>query len=1442
VSVERTLSVIDPHDPVGSARHITLKADLSTPAAEIRDALAPFAPAGAPLFVGSSLLPTEGTLEDLDLPTGSVVGWGSPVPPLRIERPWTRYELRVVGGPAAGRVFPLPPGVHELGRSGSGLVVPEDHLMSRKHLRLSVDDGGVQVEDLGSSNGTLLDGAPLEVPTEVAPGALLYAGTSLLEVTRAASQEMRLLPQPDGRLGVNRRFRTGDEELPGEVTFPSKLSKSERPKLNLALTLAPAGVMLLLVLVMLKAGAGGKTMLPMMMMMGLSPLIGISSTVSRRKEWDKQNKETRAEFAQDAGQAAARLLELRAAEVQRLRRISPDPAATVQCARTTGRLLWARRGTDDDLLSLRVGSGIRRSAVRAQGASVDDPFLWMAPVTVPLTTTGGVGIIGPVAAGRALARNLLLQATTLHSPSELRVVVVSSQPNEAEWGWVRWLPHARWASDDPFLLVGNDPVSLRTRLAELKDLVKRRQALRKEKANQTLLPLVLVVYDGAGSLVQQGFAEILRDGPAVGVHAICVDEVQVPEGCDAAVTIGDRPDTTKVEQAGQPVQENVLVDLVATDLCDIAARCLAPLRLVGEDGVVELPPQLRLLELLDLPQPTPEQVLAGWQATGRTPAAPVGLSTTGPLYVDLTRDGPHGVIAGASRSGKSEFLKTFIASLAARNHPDDLSFLFIDFKGGNDYQVAARLPHTVDLATQIDQAGFERSLQLLDAEIVRRQQIALQLQTSTIEGYWSAQANQPPGSSPVMGRLVVIVDEFAELAQKSPEQLDRLVSVARVGAAYGVHLILATQRPAGVVSGQIDANAPLRVCFRTTQAEHSTDVLGQPDAAEIAERHRGRGYKKAHQEQLQEFQCARVGNARPGTAAAVEPLEVSLQEWQSLGHIPPEPESLGEVPDPETDFFELANAIVEAARMTGWERNAVPWPKPLPDVVSLEQLPEEAPSDRLTVPFALVDDPAQQAHLPAPLVFGAGHVAIAGSSGTGRTSALRTAALSAAVHAWSSDVHLYALDFPGGGLAALSQLPHCAAVASDDPEVIGRILDRLDEEIRTRRGLFEAAGTGDLLEYNSRASDGQRLPWMLLLIDGWEIVHEDSQTPTGAALHDRLLRLLGDGQRFGLQGVVAGDRWTVSGRLGRVMTHRYLLRFNAAVDYDAAGVRAGTVPERMPPGRCIGGSDGRHYQLGVLGDGTGAGQAAAIHGLVEQLREREQQVDAARRPRRIEALPVRVSIDRLLESAPMPEGATVPVLLGFAADVGGGLWLDLAAEAPTMVVTGRRRSGRSTALLSFAHSARRSGVEVVVVAPKSSPLTGLAGQPGVLAVHEGDDAITTRLTEVAGAARVLVLVDDADALDPTHIGLGDLLMAPQPGRAIVVAATTEYSKNAMSGFLATARRPRNGIVLWPESPYDGGAVGAGNLPRGLLFDQPAGRGVLSLGGEFGVLQIPLPAD
>ncbi len=288
----------------------------------------------------------------------------------------------------------------------------------------------------------------------------------------------------------------------------------------------------------------------------------------------------------------------------------------------------------------------------------------------------------------------------------------------------------------------------------------------------------------------------------------------------------------------------VLADQVSPAWTDRVARALAPVRDVSrEDPADSIPADVRLLDILGMPEPTAEHILQSWGRTGRTTRVPIGLGSGQPYEIDLRTDGPHGLIAGTTGAGKSELLQTLIASLAVANRPDEMTFVLIDYKGGAAFKDCARLPHTVGMVTDLDGHATERALESLAAELRRREEILLDAGAKDIDDYNDLRTADP--GLPAMPRLVLIIDEFAAMVTELPDFVTGLVDIGRRGRSLGVHLILATQRPAGVVTADIRANTNLRIALRVTDPDESTDVLDSPEAAQISKSTPGRCYVRS---------------------------------------------------------------------------------------------------------------------------------------------------------------------------------------------------------------------------------------------------------------------------------------------------------------------------------------------------------------------------------------------------------------------------------------------------------------------------------------------------------------------------------------------------------------------------------------------------------------------
>ncbi len=1322
-------------------------------------------------------------------------------------------RVQIIGGLDAGRTVPLQ--AHQcIGRGSSADISLPDPLVSRTHLEIHLEDPNtVRLVDRGGKNGTYVEGELLHGERVVSLPAKVLIGSTLLELTDTPVEHLPTETRP-GAVTVRRRFRRANPDFPRVVEFPPEPLESHPPGIlsNLALSVLPAGVLVAIGLL-----TGNTSIL---VFAAISPILGVARAFTQWRSYRRSQRDGEAGYRSELRAAEARLAAARMAERQAADAALPDLAALALEAAGPGRRLWERGAADPDALGLRVGTASLPSSIRLQSKDGRIPDAWHLPVLSDLRVVGNLSVAGESELGVRVVDGLILQLAVRNAPTEMKIMVIDHS-GDGEFDWVTWLPHNRWSPDESFRLVGADRASTDARLLELRTLIAQRREQVRDRSDALPLPYVVVVLRDASSALAGGFGDVLAEGPTHGIHAICLDRTQVPEQCRASVVLGTGLDDAIYDQHQAQVVRDLLIEAPGAEQCVRTARHLAAYRSeLDPGGMVELPGSLRLTDLLSI-DCDPAAVLAGWQRTSPTAEAIVGIGRDGPVAISFTTQGPHGLVAGTTRAGKSEFIKTLTASLCMANHPDDLQLLFIDFKGGGDYQIARVLPHTVALATNesvSDLEDFIRTTRLLESEINRRKRVFKDCaQVNTIEAYTTARSRNR--SLEPIGRLVVIVDEFAELAASAPEQLERLVSVARTGAAYGVHLLLATQRPGGVITSQIQANVNLRVCFRVLGKDESTDVISAPDAADIRERHRGRGFVRTGGAPLTEFQCARVGGARAGSAVERAPLTVELVLFSECGRLPPGAGLTPEVPDPETDFWDVAEAIHAAADASGWTHNCVPWPAPLPASVPLTELPPTA--DPALVPFVLFDDPDEQCRTSGGLTLGAGHLALAGSAQTGKTTALLSLATSAVLARSAAELHLFVIDFGGGGLRPLTALPHCAASSFDDLDQVVRILSELERLVADRldagaRGIVDPSG----------GTDGPGAPRLLLLIDGWDALSEDGAR---LGLVDRVPALLQKGQAAGLQAVVTGDRTVLAGRFGRQIEHRLALRFNDPNDYTSFGLSLRDLPGSMPPGRCLDG-DGRIGQVV-----TTRSDHDAFDALADELHRRDDGVRTAW-PRRIEPLPRSISLADAIAKSPIDPTVMVPLVLGVGADQHELVVVDLEPGQPGVFVGGPAGSGRTTALTTMATLLVGQGLRIAVVDPRRSGLGDVAGAALRL---QGPSATTVDAAALAEAEIQVVLIDDADLLDgqaTSHIELA----SGAAGIPLVAAFTRDTITGAATGWVGQLRRNRSGLLLHPQSRYDAAVFGATTLDDSMIFTGPPGRGVVGLSGRLGVVQVPTP--
>ncbi len=939
-------------------------------------------------------------------------------------------------------------------------------------------------------------------------------------------------------------------------------------------------------------------------------------------------------------------------------------------------------------------------------------------------------------------------------------------------------------------------------------------------------PDLLVVVDGSSVLrALPGVAELLRDGPAAGVAFICIDRdiTSLPAETRVSLDISHSGEEAILREDGRTLS-GIVPDLPSPGWLEGVSRAMAPfVDATPESGHAALPREVSFIALhrgTGLDPGTADGLVESWtRSTGR-PVALLGRTSDGRLTVDLSVDGPHVLVGGTTGSGKSELLQALVTGLAVTNRPDELGFVLVDYKGGSAFSECARLPHTVGLVTDLDAHLTARALTSLDAEMKRRERLLAKASARDLEDY--RRAASVCRELPVLARLVIVVDEFKALADEFPDFINGLVRVAALGRSLGLHLVLATQRPAGIVSADMRANVACRIALRVRDRADSEDVIDAADAASLDPRAPGRACLRVGDRTLTTVQTAYLGRPLPDAPRAGGPIRVMVRDLVS-----PVPRRDVEPPtdasDRPTELHTVVAAANAAARRLGIDASTPPWLAPLPAVVTALDLGAVTTGAEATarpggLPLGLVDVPAEQRretfcwrHEER------GHLGIAGGPRSGRSTTLVTLAVGLAETAVARDVHVHVLQGAPGPCAALAQLPHVGTVTdSGNPALSRRLVHRL-----------------------LRLVDGDEVgpAHTVVLVDGWESLEESLAGIDHGAPVDDLHRLLRDGPAAGVRFAVTGGRAILSGRLPGLLERRLVLHMPDPLDLTLAGVAPSVAATPRPPGRAIDLQTGHELQLALPGGGdplepAAQGVARALARAVPSSRSttsgRGSSPLAPRRlPWRITALPERVTVDTM----PAGEG----LWLGLAGDDAAPTKLPLGPGRRRLVVAGPNRSGRSSSLATIGAGLLEQGRHLAVVSPRRSALSAWASATGCqqLTQHDADDLIAARRSD----PDLCLLVDDVELVDGSPVEaplVGVARLVDDTDGVLVVASELARANAAFRGLVPEVARDGFGILLGASVPADGDVLGVRIDPERI---RRPGRGHLVVDGCATAIQV-----
>jgi len=1118
----------------------------------------------------------------------------------------------------------------EIGRSSSNQIVHPNKYISSHHARLNFNNGAWKLEDLNSTNGTYVNGVRAQQGS-LSVGDIIY----IMGLQIIVGRQFIAINNPDGELQINTpnvvpfrnqeieekhktgigkehfyrspRFKREIEPLVVSIDAPPQPEKMET--VPLALMMGPAitmgmasmGTGALSVVNGLNNNGTILTVLPTVIM-SVSMLLGSIMwpilTKSHEKKKKIANEEARQEkYFQYLNQIKDKIKRASVEQKEILEENVVSSSSCMQRIQLRDRTLWERMPAHEDFLNLRVGKGNLplRAEIKCaerkftmQDDSLQDAMFMLGteekilenvPISVSLLENRKLGIVGDREDVNALVRSLILQTIALHSYDEVKIVLIANEQELEMWKPLFAIPHI-WNSEKTvrYLATNQDDIKALSVYLE-KEVLSRTEndkfdykeeapyyliiAADKQLADKSEPLQKLISYTGDGGYSVMMLYDEIRQLPK---ETSSVVEVNECEG-----KIYDKDDITGKALKFAP-------EVISCAELEETTEYVSDIELDLAEGNYTLPNVVTFLEMYEVGKIQHLNPLQRWKENNPaiTLQTPVGVDTNGELfYLDLHEKyhGPHGLVAGMTGSGKSEFIITYILSMAVNYHPDEVSFILIDYKGGGlagaflDEERGIKLPHLAGTITNLDGAAVKRSLISIQSELRRRQAIFNEARKVANEGTMDIYKYQTLYRNHVVTEpvphLFIISDEFAELKTQQPEFMEQLISAARIGRSLGVHLILATQKPAGVVDDQIWSNSKFRACLKVQDRADSMDMIKRPDAAELSQT--GRFYLQVgFNEYFALGQSAWCGANYVPSDSVEKKQDNSVRIIDHLGRVLREEKlKTNQVINGEK-IKQIVGIVKYLSDLADEESITVRplWLPPIPAQIFVDDLYKKySVVDKQGWLAPLVgeyDDPFNQQQYKLTVDFSEkGNCLVYGAAGNGKATFLTSMIYSMLKGQTAEYLNLYILDFGSETLKVFEKAPQVGGVAlSYEEERIRNLVKMLCDEIESRKKMFSDYG-GDIQSYYANAH--QAVPNIVVVINNYTGFQEQYEE-----LEEQIVVLSRDGAKYGIYFCLTvnstnGVRYRVSQNFGQVFT----MQLNDASDYSiVVGNTEGIIPTK----------------------------------------------------------------------------------------------------------------------------------------------------------------------------------------------------------------------------------------------------------------------------------------